>query len=145
MPTLVARRQTGAHEERQVPVAVDRKSKSDGGLGVQGVPTAEGDVTHAAPERARREGLTAAAQLVVAQAAVPQVNGLADAEDAGQLSERSFEQRGPAATLPAEVDDLERLGPGAVTGAADELADELTDAADAGGYVGAGGGGARRG
>src|SRR5580658_8116848 len=72
---------------------------------VQLVPAAERRLPDLAPEGAGRQRLAAAAALVLDDTPLPEVDHLADGTNAGQLTEQPFEQRAPAASEAAEIDD----------------------------------------
>ena len=76
------------------------------GVDVDVAPAAERHLADLGPERAVVERLAARAQLVVAHAALPQVQHLAQRADAGQLGDDPFEQ-GRAATAET-ADETDR-------------------------------------
>src|SRR4029077_10193949 len=72
---------------------------------VQGVPAAEGDLAHLAPDRALMERLPAPAEAILSDAAIPDVTELARGEHARHLAEHPVEQRAPAAAPARDEQD----------------------------------------
>ena len=62
------------------------------------VPAAEGQLADPLPERAGGEAGAAAAALVVADVALPEVDDLAERAHPGQFAEQAFDERCPASS-----------------------------------------------
>ena len=79
------RAMSGRYRLRSTPTQVDRL------LGVEATPAAECSITDVTPESARVKR-PHTAELVVAESALPQVNGFPDTHDAGSSTERPLDQ-----------------------------------------------------
>ncbi len=101
------RTRPGQQQLRQLAVAINRELQRQRTFGVERLPAAESDLADLGPERAFAERLPAAAQLVVAQAALPQVDEFAQRTGIGQLTDRSLQQGRPG---PAESAHVEHFG-----------------------------------
>src|SRR5207302_8655407 len=104
-------RQMPARQPGDVPGALDLPAQRNDPVERGAVPAAERALAHGAPEAAGGERPAARALLVVADAALPQVDHLAERADAGQPAEHAFQQGGTAATETAEVDDARHYLP----------------------------------
>ena len=88
-----------------MPGPLDGRLQGQDAVDVDAVPAAERGPPDHAPEVAAGEAGAAAAPLVVAQVALPEVDDLAERAHVGQLGEHALEQRGAAAPEPAEKEN----------------------------------------
>src|SRR5439155_21958270 len=110
-PCAEVARQMPARQPGDVPGALHLPAQRNDPVERGAVPAAERALADGAPEVAGGERPAARAPLVVADAALPQVDHLAERADAGQPAEHAFQQGGTAATETAEVDDARHYLP----------------------------------